>query len=237
MLPQLSNRLSAVAALVPQGTVLVDIGTDHGFLPIRLLLEHKIRHAIAMDVRPGPLSRAREHAAEYGLGEDLLELRLGSGLRELRDGEAETMVCAGMGGPLMLSILTERAPGFAGLKTLVLQPQSELSAFRAGIRALGLRIEAEDMVLEDGKFYPMMRVVPAGNGEGEADALADLYGGMLLEQRHPVLKAYLDKEAAQYEGLIAQLAKAPETENSRARRQELQTALEQNRKARERYGL
>ena len=75
---QLSKRLSAVAGLVTRGNRLVDVGCDHGYLPVYLYLNHMIPSAIAMDVRPGPLSRAEEHIAQYGLGE-YIETRLSDG--------------------------------------------------------------------------------------------------------------------------------------------------------------
>ena len=64
---QLSMRLSAISAMVTEGNRLVDVGCDHGYLPVYLILEHKIPSAIAMDVRKGPLSRAQEHIAAYDL--------------------------------------------------------------------------------------------------------------------------------------------------------------------------
>ena len=65
---QLSKRLSAVAEFVTPGGCLVDVGTDHGYVPIALLEQKKISSAIAMDVNRGPLERAREHIAQYQHG-------------------------------------------------------------------------------------------------------------------------------------------------------------------------
>ena len=50
---QLSKRLSAVAEFVTPGGCLVDVGTDHGYVPIALLEQKKISSAIAMDVNTG----------------------------------------------------------------------------------------------------------------------------------------------------------------------------------------
>ena len=76
---QLSKRLSAVAEFVTPGGCLVDVGTDHGYVPIALLEQQKISSAIAMDVNRGPLERAREHIAQYQMG-DYIETRLSDGL-------------------------------------------------------------------------------------------------------------------------------------------------------------
>ena len=75
---QLSKRLSAVAEFVTPGGCLVDVGTDHGYVPIALLEQKKISSAIAMDVNRGPLERAREHITQYNMG-DYIETRLSDG--------------------------------------------------------------------------------------------------------------------------------------------------------------
>ena len=64
---KLPPRLAAIAALVPDGARLADVGTDHALLPIRLLLDGKIQSAVATDIRPGPLSRAKENAYAAGV--------------------------------------------------------------------------------------------------------------------------------------------------------------------------
>ena len=93
-------RLRAIAGMVTKGNRLADVGCDHGYLSIWLVSEKTVPSAIAMDVRPGPLSRARENITRYGL-EDYIETRLSDGLAKLEPGEGDTLVIAGMGGPLM----------------------------------------------------------------------------------------------------------------------------------------
>ena len=112
---QLSLRLSAIAGLVTRGNRLVDVGCDHGYLPVSLYLDGKIPGAIAMDVRKGPLSRAQEHISQYGL-DAYIETRLSDGLEALKPGEGDTLVIAGMGGPLMERILTDGAKVIHGEK-------------------------------------------------------------------------------------------------------------------------
>ena len=76
----LSPRLETVARLVPAGVRFADIGTDHAYLPVWLLQQGVIDRAIAADLNPGPLDRARENARRYGLT-DRIDFRLGDGLR------------------------------------------------------------------------------------------------------------------------------------------------------------
>ena len=101
----LSDRLSAAASMITPGNRLADIGTDHGFVPIDLVRRRIIPSAIAMDVNRGPLERAREHIEEAGL-EGLIQTRLSDGLQALEEGEADSVLIAGMGGALTVRILS-----------------------------------------------------------------------------------------------------------------------------------
>ena len=96
---QISERLKALCNMVTPGKRVVDVGCDHGFVSIYLVQQEICPGALAMDVRSGPLSRAQEHIAEYELAE-YIETRLSDGLVEYQIGEAQSLICAGMGGDL-----------------------------------------------------------------------------------------------------------------------------------------
>ena len=153
----LSDRLRAAVHMVTAGNRVCDVGCDHGFVPIYLIEQGISPRVLAMDVGSGPLSAAREHISERGL-ESKIETRLSDGLHNYSIGEADTLICAGMGGRLMMRILTEDSDKTESFQELILQPQSELEQFRAWLRSRGYRITHENMIEEDGKFYPMMRV-------------------------------------------------------------------------------
>lgn len=155
-IPALSKRLKTVADMVPCKSRIADVGTDHGFVPIYLAKSLRIEHAIAMDIRKGPLERAKQHVIEYGLT-DLIETRLSDGLEKLCEDEADTMICAGMGGPLMQKILSNKDVRALKLKTLILEPQSEIMEFRSFLRENGFEITQEEFLLEDGKYYPVIK--------------------------------------------------------------------------------
>lgn len=195
----LSARMLALTKLLTPGYVTCDVGCDHGFVSIYLVQKGIAPKVYAMDVRKGPLSRAQEHIEEYGLGE-VIETKLSDGLQALAPGDAQAMICAGMGGKLMMKILEEGMDRVLSMRELILQPQSDLALFRRFLREKELIILQEDMIYEEGKFYPMMRVVPGcvyeGNevpaSSGEEQTLWDEFGPMLLQEQHPVLLQYLD---------------------------------------------
>ena len=154
---KISDRLKTAASLVSEGVVLADVGTDHGYVPIYLLEQKKIRCAIAMDINKGPLERAKEHIQLYGM-DAYIQTRLSDGVAALQMGEADSILVAGMGGGLVMHILEEGKAVCQAAGELILQPQSELSGVRDYLAKNGYMIDAERMVFEDGKYYPMMRV-------------------------------------------------------------------------------
>lgn len=159
---ELSERLSTLCGMVKKGSRLVDVGCDHGFVPIFLVQNGICPHVLAMDVRTGPLSRAQEHISEYGLNE-YIDTRLSDGLDKYRRGEADALICAGMGGKLMLRILLEAGEKTGDFSEMVLQPQSDLFEFRNRLRINGYYIADEEMVLEGGKYYFLMKAIHAAD--------------------------------------------------------------------------
>lgn len=226
---QLSLRLSAIADMVTTGNRLVDVGCDHGYLPVYLIQQKKIPSAIAMDVRKGPLSRAKEHIRQYGL-EEYIQARLSDGLENLKAGEGDTLVIAGMGGPLMERILTDGQSVRDSFSEMILQPQSDIPHFRRFIQSQGFQIVEEKMVEEEGEFYPMMRVVrtcPEGDGnenlvsEAAPYTLEEAFGKFLLKEHNPVLYRYLLREERIRADILKQLQAAPQAEAVTARIREV----------------
>lgn len=230
----LSGRLTALTDMVTPGHTVCDLGCDHGFLSIFLVENGISPRIVAMDVRKGPLSRAEAHIAQRGL-EKYITLRLSDGLSAFESGEADTLVCAGMGGRLMQRILSN-AQGKAGsFRELILQPQSDIAAFRAYLREKGYRTVAENIVLEEGKFYPMMKVVPVGREISCEDPLFDLFGEKLLTERHPVLKQYLVRSAGKLSILLEELRRTQDSPRAQARLREVGAELASVQEALERF--
>lgn len=236
-----------LADMVSDGNRLVDVGCDHGFLSIYLVQKGKCPRALAMDVRKGPLAAAQSHVEEVALT-DYIETRLSDGLKAYCKGEADTLVCAGMGGPLMEKILTDSYDKAKALKELILQPQSEIREFRVFLRKSGFRIVAEDAVIDEGKYYFVMKVVPEEAGsigdtvcaQGNVDVergeesvkqnmtetrrLYDTYGEFLLKQKHPVLYDYL-KQRFEYVRKLEQSLALTGSEKAYARIKEIREEL------------
>lgn len=230
---ELSKRLQTVAMAVTPGNRIADVGTDHGYIPIYLVKKGVCPKAYAMDVNKGPLARAAEHIKQEMLS-DRIETRLSDGLLKLSPEEADTIIIAGMGGELICRILREASQFLSAGRELILQPQSEWFKVRSLLHDYGYHIEKEWFLKEDGKYYVVIKALPAADGQPEhyPDAFSYTYGACLLRERNPVLLTYLQKEMdkkktilEQMTGIKNQSQKNPE--QNAAKREQRQKQLEQ----------
>lgn len=217
---QLSERLLAAAGMVTKGNIVADVGCDHAYTSIYLCQAGIAPKVIAMDVNKGPLVGAKAHVEEAGLSEDI-DIRLSDGLQKLIPGEADSVLLCGMGGLLMIKILSDYPQATASLKELILQPQSEVGEVRHFLHKQGYEITKEHMLKEDGKFYVMMRAVKSDVPQSYETECDYIYGKLLLEEKNPVLLEYLDREYRLRNDVLGALS-GQETENARLRRDSLQ---------------
>lgn len=217
---KLSKRLLSVAQMVTPGGCVCDVGCDHGFVSVYLIQKGLASHVIAVDVREGPLSRAREHVEAYGQT-DYIELRLSDGLAAVAaEDAADAAIMAGMGGLLMTRIMEAALKRGLRIPEYVLQPQSHWQQLRVFLRENGYQILQEDMVLEEGKFYPVIKAADmyaadectesgvCGRGADQAyhrvyggSELEDTFGPILLRERNAVLAQYLVGQEQKFSAL------------------------------------
>ena len=216
--PALQPRLRAIADLVPPGSRLADIGTDHGYIPIDLLLDGRITAAIATDIGELPLDHARRTAKRCGLAEGI-DFRLGDGLGPLAPGEADVIVIAGMGGDSIADILAA-SPWAREGPLLLLQPMSKAEVLRAFLPENGYRVEAERLAADKGKLYPILTVQ---GGAMAPAAAAEAWGGFLL-QRDPLWGLYLEDRLLRLRRAVSGLMKARDS-TAETKRQELSCVI------------
>ena len=205
----------------------VESGCDHAYLSIELLKRGYARKVYAMDIVEGPLRSARENI-ERELGkteyEFRIETRLSDGLVNLKEGEADALLIAGMGGGTILHILTERNDLVSAMKCLILQPQSEIDQVRRYLVKQGFWILFENMVEEDGKFYSVIGAVredwfmltqnPDEREKTENKAGKELseeeylFGPVNLREKNEVLHVFLLRKEKKLEQILRELANA-----------------------------
>lgn len=153
----LDNRLFLCAENVRPGKIVADVGTDHAYLPIYLVENKTIPHAIATDLREGPLLNAEKNILKYNL-ETKIETRLSDGLNEVNPEEVDDIVIAGMGGELIAKIVARASWLKDTSKHLVLQPMSAEQELREFLAREKFKIVSEKAVVSYGKVYTVMSV-------------------------------------------------------------------------------
>ena len=202
---ELSKRLEMVAGLVTQERI-ADIGTDHGYLPIYLVQEGIAASAIAMDLRKGPLDKAKKHIRDNCL-EDRIQTRLSDGLEKLSANEADIITICGMGGRLIADIVTKGMNVITRNTTLIVSPQSEVGDFRHFLVSQRLVVDDEKMLKED--VY------------SEYSETQYQYGWKLLESKDKTLYEYLIKEKETNDGISNSLKKDESNPTVKLRLQQL----------------
>lgn len=202
----LSPRLHSIAERVPDGALLADIGTDHAYLPVYLLKQNRISHAIASDLREGPLSRGKAVAKQWEIPENQISFRCSDGLCGLVRGEVDTIVIAGMGGDTIANCVEGVSWSRDPELLYLLQPMSSIPELRLWLSQHGFCIEEEYLSREEEKLYVVLKVRPGSMPEltlGECWA-GRQWSGMKGELR----LSYLDDLIARRKRALSGMQKA-----------------------------
>lgn len=204
----LQPRLQLLADMVPAGSRLADVGTDHGYLPVYLLQQGRISRAIASDIVDGPLQHARQTAAEYEV--DGIDFRLCPGLDAIAPHEADTVVIAGMGGETIQAILSAAPWTADGSHLLLLQPMTKVEYLRKWLVDNGYAFTEERLVWDKDHLYPVFAV---RGGTQPPLTAAQQYGGVLLDG-DPLYGAYLDERIGKLQKAVEGLQKSSVVESA-----------------------
>lgn len=198
-------RLRSATEYVTRGGRIADIGTDHAYLPIYLLREGLISHALAADINQGPINSARANIAAAGLDEKIDTL-LTDGLHGVEAYTPDDVLIFGMGGELIVKIL-EEAPWVKNERIgLILQPMSRASVLRAWLTQNDFAITGETLTFED-KYY--QTVVARYCGESTPYSEEELLVGRLnIKNRPPLFEGFVRHEIAVLEKILAGKARS-----------------------------
>jgi tRNA (adenine22-N1)-methyltransferase len=153
----LGARLEAIVALVPLGSSIADVGSDHATVPLALFSQGSIAFAQCIENKKGPYERMKKALAK--LGPDCSYVAsLSDGLKEA-DPRIDCAILAGLGGELISSILRRDLLTHPNIKTVIIDPHSERpSAYRA-LMELGYKEERSVSLVEADHYYEVSRWV------------------------------------------------------------------------------
>lgn len=210
---KLSKRLKKIADLIPPNTRVADIGGDHGLLLLYLAQQDKLTAGIVGELNEGPFQNCKSALKKY---KDMISVRKGDGLAVIMQGEADTVVIAGMGGSLISQILDNNKEKLIGIKHLIFQPNNSASTLRHWLDTNGYEITDEFLIKERDIIYEIIKAEPGQNNlytkELDRDMLYSI-GPILWDKRDPLLHERIDQEISKIANVIQQLTKSKNPEN------------------------
>ena len=217
---KLNARLLAVSKLVLADLPAADIGTDHSYLPVYLVVNGVCPTVIATEKTRGPFNNANQLVELLSLNQRI-DMRLGAGLTVLKPMEAATIIMAGIGGHVIRDIIDQVPDVAKASKRLVLQPQKNVPMLRQYLQQNGWQIVAEDIAFDNGFYY---EVIAAERGTMQLTEEEMLFGPCLIGEPHPLLLQYLGLQLVDLQTLLEQL-EGNEGQEASERRQSLQNKV------------
>ena len=205
----LSRRLQRVGAAVPEGARLADIGSDHAYLPVALMLQNKISYGVAGEVVKGPFESAKKQVQKSGLT-DKITVRLADGMAAVHpEDEITDINNAGMGGTLIRNILENGVAQqqVTGKERLILQPNVGEAGLRNWLMSNNYEIIHEEIIEEQQKIYEI--IVAEKTEKPVLYTEQELFiGPFLLKEKNETFRNKWQRELLQKERVLQQLQQA-----------------------------
>lgn len=217
---QLSHRLDTIASCVKAGSSVIDVGTDHAYIPIYLIKNNIVQSCIATDIHKGPLEKANRNVKRYKI--ESIDLRLTNGLRGIEKGKADTLIIAGMGGYLTRDILAQDLELVQTMNQLILQPQQDICQVRRFLHSIHFKIQNEIFIKDEDKYYTIIIAIPGY--EKYENAYEYNYGKLLIEQKTELFKTYMLEKHQKLSAIYQHLSQGQSPYIER-RKQELKEEL------------
>lgn len=198
---ELSKRLKLIIKHMDKCKSMIDVGSDHGYIPIYAVKNNICETAIASDINIGPVEKAKLNATLDGVS-DKVDVRLGGGLQTVKNGEVEAVVIAGMGGNLIRDILEYDKNKLFSYKYMILLPAQNPEVLRKYLYSNGYKIIDEDLCEDDNIYYELFKVQKCEDDKIELDEIFYEFSPILLKKKHPLMKTYLESKEEKYKKIL-----------------------------------
>lgn len=218
---EISYRLKCISNMVDPCDKVIDVGTDHGYIPIHLIKNGVCTEVIASDINKGPVEKAEKNVSLEGL-KSKITCRLGGGLTVVKPREVDCAIIAGMGGNLIRDIIEDSLEVFKELDFVVLQPVQNPEILRKYLYESGYNIIDEELCEDEGKFYEIIKVAYSDRPQ----VLEPIYyeiSSLLIEKKHPLLEKYIEFKLDKYRKILEYLK--DNSEATQDRKKELEDKI------------
>jgi len=200
---KVSDRLKTIVSCAEKCCFLVDVGTDHAYVPICLVKNKIAERAVACDISKGSVEKAEKNIRFYGYS-DFIEARFGYGLEVINENESpDQIIIAGMGGMLTIEILEASESVVSRAQRIILQPQRDIFKVRKCVHSLGFKIVDEKMLFEDGKYY---NIIVCEKGPDSFYTERDyFFGKILIQSKNKFLINQADFELSKIKKILCDM--------------------------------
>lgn len=223
-----SLRLKLIANLADKNSIVADIGTDHGIIPISLSKEEISKKIIAADISEKSLNKLCEKL-ELNPQIDNIDLRVGNGLSVLKPFEVDTIIISGMGGNLIEEIITDSMEIAKSANSIILGANNAVEQLRHFLHENGFKIVDEVDLYENEKYYQILKVKTGL--EIYNDDIDYEFGKILIEKKSENLLKFINEEINSMENIVSHLNNI-ESDSSKERLEELDDKLKLYKKVR-----
>jgi tRNA (adenine22-N1)-methyltransferase len=220
---RLSERLTRVASYVKPGAIVADIGSDHAYLPCYLIHHQIAEKAIAGEVAKGPYESARNQIMDEQL-EDKITVRFANGLQAINHEDlVDTVTIAGMGGPLIASILDQDRDRLETVNRLILQPNIHAKAIREWANANDWKLVAEEILQEDDKIYEILVLERGKMTLSETESLMGPF--LITDTENEVFRLKWEKESTEWMRILEAIRVAGLSPEVQLKKEEIEVKL------------
>ncbi len=149
----ISLRLKTIASLVDKNAKVIDIGTDHAYIPIYLVENNIAKQVLATDISPLVLEYAKKNIADHNLSQ-VIKLKVSDGFKNINE-KYDLAIITGMGTKTIVDILAKakEIPN-----TLIIQTNKNPHELRRYMQKIGYKIRKEEVVL-DKHYYVIIKYI------------------------------------------------------------------------------
>lgn len=197
-------RLLKALSFVDNCRCMADIGSDHGYSSIYAIRENVAKRVIATDISKPSLEKTERLVRQFDLC-DRIECRVGDGFSVLQKNEADVAFVAGMGADLIADIIEQSESVAKNFDYMVLQPMNSAVTLRKRLINMGYRIDRESIVIDNDKFYQILRC-SVGKQENVTQEALEL-GFYVFKERIPLCAEYIAHVIKHYENILRYIGK------------------------------
>ncbi len=221
-----SERMKGIINLLPKSEIIIDIGTDHAYIPEEIIKRNLAKKVIATEINESPYLKAKEYVERNSL-DGFIEIRKGDGLHVVNSEELEVLIIAGMGGLLINRIIEENKFKFSQGDTLILQPMNAVDKTRKFLEHNKFEIVDENLCKEDYHYYSVIKAKFNSDFKIENDKMDYITNEILFKKRNKYIEEYVNKKIEKNNIIINNIKKNSNNTEKMIRLESINTKLKE----------